>query len=81
VPTLAGLSFSIGFLLIFMALTNYVTDLYADRAASVMAALACTRCVFGAGLPFAAQRMYGRLGVLWVGSLLGFLALALGVVP
>jgi len=55
VPMLAGLPFGIGFLLIFMSLTNYVTDLYKDQAASVMAAATCTRSIFGAGLPFAAQ--------------------------
>ncbi|KAE9380802.1 MFS general substrate transporter [Stipitochalara longipes BDJ] len=81
VPMLAGLPFGIGFLLIFMALTNYLTDLYADQAASAMAALTCTRSIFGAGLPFATDKMYDTLGVHWAGSLLGFLALALGIVP
>ena len=78
---LAGLPFGIGFLLIFMALTNYLTDLYADQAASAMAALTCTRSICGAGLPFATQKMYATLGVHWAGSLLGFLALLVGVVP
>ena len=64
-----------------MALTNYLTDFYASQAASAMAALTCTRSVFGAGLPFATQKMYGTLGVHWAGSLLGFLALGLGIVP
>jgi hypothetical protein len=81
VPMLAGLPFGIGFLLIFMALTNYLTDLYADLAASAMAALTCTRSIFGAGLPFATQNMYATLGVHWAGSLLGFLALLMGMVP
>ncbi|KAE8443295.1 hypothetical protein EG329_002011 [Mollisiaceae sp. DMI_Dod_QoI] len=81
VPMLAGLPFGIGFLLIFMALTNYLTDLYSDQAASTMAALTCTRSIFGAGLPFATQKMYGTLGVHWAGILLGFLALGLGLVP
>jgi hypothetical protein len=64
-----------------MSLTNYLTDLYASQAASVMAAATCTRSIFGAALPFAAARMYKTLGVHWAGSLLGFLALALGMVP
>jgi hypothetical protein len=81
VPMLAGLPFGIGFLLIFMALTNYLTDLYADQAASAMAALTCTRSICGAGLPFATQKMYATLDVHWAGSLLGFLALLVGMVP
>jgi hypothetical protein len=78
---LAGLPFGIGFLLIFMALTNYLTDLYKTQAASAMAAATCTRSIFGAALPFAAQRMYEKLGVHWASSLLGFLALLLSTVP
>lgn len=78
---LAGLPFGIGFLLIFMSLTNYVTDLYKDQAASVMAAATCTRSIFGAGLPFAAQRIYSSLGVHWACSLLGFIALLLSSLP
>jgi hypothetical protein len=81
VPILAGLPFGIGFLLIFVALTNYLTNLYADQAASAMAALTCTRSICGAGLPFATQMMYATLGVHWAGSLLGFLALLVGMVP
>jgi len=81
VPILAGLPFGIGFLVIFMSLTNYLTDLYASQAASVMAAATCTRSILGAALPFAAAKMYKTLGVHWAGSLLGFLALALGLVP
>jgi len=46
-----------------------------------MAVLTCTRSIFGAALPFAAQKMYGMLGVHWAGGLLGFLALVLGMVP
>lgn len=78
---LAGLPFGIGFPLIFMALINYLTDLYKDQAASAMAAATCTRSMFGAGLPFAAQRMYGTLGVPWASSLLGFIALLLSTLP
>jgi hypothetical protein len=78
---LAGLPFGIGFLLIFMTLTNYLTDLYKEQAASVMAAATCTRSIFGAALPFAAQKMYAALGVHWATSLLGFLALLLSTVP
>jgi MFS family permease len=81
VPTLAGLPFGIGFLLLFMALLNYLVDAYKVFAASAMAAAGTSRSIWGACLPFAAQPMYRRLGVAWACSLLGFLSLALAVIP
>lgn len=81
VPFLAGIPFGTGFVLIFMALLNYLTDAYAVFAASAMAASSCTRSIFGATLPFAARPMYERLGVPWASSLLGFLSLAMCAVP
>ncbi|KAF2641915.1 MFS general substrate transporter [Massarina eburnea CBS 473.64] len=80
-PMLSGVPFGAGFVLIFIALLNYMTDAYHDYAASAAAAASCTRSVFGALLPLAASAMYDRLGVKWGMGLLGFLSLALGVVP
>ena len=80
-PTLAGVPFGIGFLLIFMALINYLTDAYEIFAASALAASSCTRSIFGAVLPLAATPMYGKLGVAWASTLLGFLSLAMCVIP
>jgi multidrug resistance protein len=81
VPVLAGLPFGIGFLLLFMALINYLIDAYKVFAASAMAAAGTSRSIFGACLPFAAVSMYDRLGVAWACSLLGFLGLGLAVIP
>ncbi|KAK0121699.1 hypothetical protein ONS95_009984 [Cadophora gregata] len=81
VPMLAGLPFGCGFVLIFMALLNYLTDAYEIFAASAMAAASCARSLAGAVLPFAATPMYRRLGVPWASSLLGFLSLGMCVVP
>jgi len=72
VPMLAGTSFGAGFVLIFMALLNYLTDAYEIFAASAMAAASCSRSLAGSVLPFAAKPMYDRLGVPWASSLLGF---------
>ena len=63
VPTLAGVLFGIGYLLIFMALLNYLVDAYEVFAASAMAAASLSRSSFGAVLPFAAKPMYRALGV------------------
>lgn len=81
VPMLSGVPFGAGFVLIFIALLNYMTDAYREYAASAAAAASCTRSIFGALLPLAAAAMYDRLGVPWGMSLLGFLSLVLGLVP
>ena len=81
VPMLAGVPFGMGFVLIFMALLNYITDAYEVYAASGMAATSCCRSVFGAVLPLAAAPMYKSLGVAWASSLLGFLSLAMSIIP
>jgi len=70
-----------GYVLIFMALLNYLTDAYDIFAASAMAASSCCRSVAGAVLPFAATPMYRNLGVAWASSLLGFLSLGMCIVP
>lgn len=78
---LSGIPFGVGFMLIFMALLNYITDAYEIFAASGMAATSCCRSVFGALLPLAATRMYDTLGIAWASSLLGFLSLAMSIIP
>jgi hypothetical protein len=78
---LAGVPFGMGFILIFMALLNYLTDAYEIFAASAMAASSCCRSLAGAVLPFAAIPMYDNLGVAWASSLLGFLSLGMCVIP
>lgn len=81
VPVLSGISFGIGYLLIFMALLNYLVDAYEIFAASAMAAASMVRSLFGAVLPFAARPMYKQLGVPWACSLLGFLSLGMCAIP
>lgn len=81
IPLMAGLPFGIGFVLIFMALLNYLGDAYEIFAASAMAASSFTRSIFGAVLPFAGLPMYRKLGIPWATSLLGFLSLAMTIVP
>lgn len=81
VPMMAGVPFGIGFMLIFMALLNYITDAYEIFAASAMAASSFSRSLFGALLPLAAKPMYQRLGISWASSLLGFLSLAMTMIP
>lgn len=81
VPMLAGIPFGMGFVLIFQAQLNYVTDSYTIFAASAQAAASATRSIFGACLPFAAQPMYAKLGIAWASSLLAFLSLGMCIIP
>lgn len=81
VPMSAGLPFGVGFVLVFVALLNYLADAYEIFAASAMAATSCSRSIFGAVLAFAGFPMYSKLGIAWASSLLGFLSLAMTVVP
>lgn len=77
----AGVPFGMGFVLIFMALLNYLTDAYRIFAASSMAAASCCRSLAGVALPFAATPLYTRLGVAWGSSLLAFLSAGMCVIP
>jgi hypothetical protein len=81
VPAFAGVPFGFGFILIFIALLNYLTDAYQIFAASSMAAASCCRSVAGVVLPFAAAPMYRDLGIDWGSSLLAFLSLGMCAVP
>jgi hypothetical protein len=80
-PTLSGLTLGIGIELTFMALLNYLADAYTPYAASVMASSGITRSLFAVALPFAVKPMYHRLGIAWASTLLGVLAMILGVAP
>ncbi|EXJ80912.1 hypothetical protein A1O3_07200 [Capronia epimyces CBS 606.96] len=76
VPILAGVPFGTGFLLIFMACSNYLIDSYVIYAASVMAANSILRSAFGAIFPLFTTYMYRNLGIHWASAVPGFIALA-----
>ncbi|KAM0504561.1 hypothetical protein D7B24_001309 [Verticillium nonalfalfae] len=81
VPLLSGLPFGAGYMLIFVAMVNHLSDAYREFSASAHAAASTTRSLAAAFLPVAAAPMYAALGVPWACSLLGFAALALDAVP
>lgn len=72
---LGGLWFGAGYLIVFMALLNYLVDAYEVFAASAIAAASCARSIAGTTVPFAAAPMFEKLGVGWACSLLGFISL------
>lgn len=81
VPSLGGLFFGIGFQLIFMSMLNFITDVFRQGSASAHAAASCIRSAAAILVPLAADSMYRNLGIHWASSLLGFLSLAIGIIP
>ena len=81
VPAIGGCFFGLGFQLLYLGMTNYVTDVFLQMSASAQAAASCTRSLGAVLLPLAASPMYSNLGIHWAPSLLGFLSLAMGVIP
>ncbi|EXJ66238.1 uncharacterized protein A1O5_10390 [Cladophialophora psammophila CBS 110553] len=80
-PVASGVVFGAAFLLIFMALLNYLTDAYETFAASAQGITSTSRSVFGALLPLAAHSMFSHLGIAWACSLLAFLSLGMCLIP
>lgn len=81
VPICAAIPFGIAYLLVFMALLNYIVDAYEIFSASAMAAASCSRSMLAVALPFATTPMYDTLGIAWACSLLGFVGVVLGLIP
>ncbi|KAK4108727.1 MFS general substrate transporter [Canariomyces notabilis] len=81
VPMLAGIPFGIGFMCIFQALLNYLTDAYSIYAASANAAASCSRSLLACLLPFAALPMFDKLGISGALSLLGGISTLMCVIP
>lgn len=81
VPTLGIGCVGIGIFSIYMATINYLADAYEKYAASALTAASLGRNTFGAFLPLATPALYSNLGYQWASSLVGFIALALTVVP
>ena len=80
-PTLSGIVFGMGFILIFMAMLNYLSDAYMTYAASAQGIASTCRSLGGALLPLAANKMFTNLGIAKACSTLGALSLALSAVP
>lgn len=78
---LGGIPYGMGLEISFMALTSYLSDGYGTLTASALASAAIMRSVLAAILPLLAQPMYSALGVSWASSLLGFVMLAMAVLP
>ncbi|KAK5629878.1 hypothetical protein RRF57_005593 [Xylaria bambusicola] len=78
---IAGIPTGAGVLIIFIQGFNYIIDVYLMYANSALAGNALIRSFLGAAFPLFAGALYGRLGVPWATSLLGFISVALVPVP
>ncbi|KAI0112402.1 major facilitator superfamily transporter [Nemania sp. FL0031] len=81
VPSLSGIGFGIGFMLVFMGMLNYLTDAYEMYAASANAASNSSRSLLAVVLPLASTPLFNRLGISGACSLLAGLSLLLSAVP
>ncbi|KAL2827906.1 MFS general substrate transporter [Aspergillus pseudoustus] len=80
-PIAAGAPFGFGMVLIVLGVMNYLIDAYTFYAASVLAANAVLRSLFGAAFPLFTAYMYDALGIHWASSVPAFLALACAPFP
>ncbi|TFB01740.1 hypothetical protein CCMA1212_006188 [Trichoderma ghanense] len=81
VPIIGLFPFAFGLIGIFGTLQTYIIDCFPRYAASGIAAITVTRSFFGALLPLAGPPMYDALGYGWGNSLLGFITLAMVLMP
>jgi MFS family permease len=72
----AGVPFGFGMVLVFLGIMNYLIDAYTIFAASVLAANAVLRSLFGFAFPLFTSQMYESLGIHWASTIPAFLALA-----
>jgi MFS family permease len=73
---MAGAPFGFGMVLVFLAVTNYLIDVYGVFTASVLAANSVLRYLFGFAFPLFTKYMYQNLGIHWASSVPAFLAAA-----
>ncbi|KAI1176154.1 major facilitator superfamily domain-containing protein [Nemania sp. FL0916] len=79
VPNVGAAIFAAGVFVCAIAVNLYMVDTYGKYAASALAAISTLRQIFGAIFPIFAPYLYCDLGYGWGSSVLGFLALAIGL--
>ncbi|OLN91709.1 Caffeine resistance protein 5 [Colletotrichum chlorophyti] len=81
IPIIGSGFFSVGTVLLFNPVLNYLPDAYPSTAASVLAGNDLFRSSFGSGFPLFANALYNRLGINWASSLLAFIAILFIPIP
>ncbi|GAA5921435.1 hypothetical protein JCM3775_003047 [Rhodotorula graminis] len=78
---LAGVPFGFGMVSVFLAMMSYLIDSYTLLAASVLAANAVLRSLFGFAFPLFTRDMFDGMGTQWALTLIAFVSLALAPIP
>ena len=78
-PNIGAAIFAAGIIIGFQGIQTYLVDAYTRFAASAIASATVLRSLAGFGFPLFAPTMYNALDYGWGNSLLGFIALFLGV--
>ncbi|KAH7055953.1 MFS multidrug transporter-like protein [Macrophomina phaseolina] len=78
-PNIGAAIFAAGVIVAFQCIQTYLVDSYTLFAASAISAATVLRSLAGFGFPLFAPYMYQALGDGWGNSLLGFVALGLGL--
>jgi multidrug resistance protein len=80
-PTISGIPFGFGMVLIYYTANNYLIDTFITYCASALAAKTVVRSGLGAAFPLFITQMYHRLGFQWASTLLAFISLAMVPIP
>lgn len=78
-PNIGAAIFAAGAIICFQCMQTYIVDSYTRYAASGVAAAVVLRSLAGFGFPLFAPAMLKGLGYGWANSLLGFVAIAIGL--
>jgi len=78
-PNIGAAIFAAGTIVGFQSTQTYIVDAYTRFAASAVSATAVLRSLAGFAFPLFAPYMYSALGLNWGNSLLGFIAIGLGL--
>ncbi|CUS08372.1 unnamed protein product [Tuber aestivum] len=78
-PLIGTAIFGAGMIPVFSAVQTYLIDMSPRYAASAISAATLFRSLFGFAFPLFGKQMYDRLGYGWGNSLMGFIALPLGI--
>jgi hypothetical protein len=78
-PLIGTSLFSMGLISVFQSVQTYLIDMTPRYAASATSAAMVFRSLFGFAFPLFGRQMYNKLGYGWGNSLMGFIALPLGL--
>ncbi|KFX91100.1 hypothetical protein V490_06072, partial [Pseudogymnoascus sp. VKM F-3557] len=81
VPCIGITISTMGIFSVYLAAFNYLADVYHRYASSALAAQSCCRNLMGAVFPLVTKALFGGLGIGAACSLLGGIAILLGLVP